>query len=258
MPEAAARSAGQSRESETAALIERADAAGRFVLLCDHATNRLPPRYGSLGLGVEDLGRHFAWDPGAAGIARRMAERLDAPLVLANVSRLVIDCNRSPDAPDSIVAVGEMTPIPGNADLTVPERSRRVAEAYDPFHAAVSDAIDRRAARPGSFALCAIHTFTPVMRGTRRPWHVGIIHEESNPLADAVLAALRADSGLVVGDNEPYSPADRVYHTLERHGLARGLPTVMIEVRNDLVATPEDERAWGDRLADILERVPVT
>lgn len=256
MPEAAAPSAAASRDAEKAALIERADAAGRFVLLCDHATNRLPARYGDLGLAAEDLGRHFAWDPGAAGIARRLSERLDAPLVLANVSRLVIDCNRSPDAPDSIVAVGETTPIPGNADLAAPERALRVAEAYDPFHAAVAEAIDRRAARPGPFALCAIHTFTPVMRGTRRPWHVGIIHEEPNPLADAVLAALRQDTSLIVGDNEPYSPADRVYHTLERHGLARGLPTVMIEVRNDLVATPEAERAWGDRLADILDRVP--
>lgn len=258
MPEAASRTAASSRDAEAAALIEGADAAGRYVLLCDHATNRLPPRHGTLGLGAEDLRRHFAWDPGAAGIARRTAERLDAPLVLANVSRLVIDCNRSPDAPDSIVEIGETTPIPGNAGLPDAERALRIAEAYDPFHAAVAAAIERRAARPGPFALCAIHTFTPVMRGTRRPWHVGIVHDEPNPLAEAVLAALREDANLVVGDNEPYAPADRVYHTLERHGLARGLPTVMIEVRNDLVATPEAERAWGDRLADILERVTAT
>lgn len=242
-----------SERSGAAATIERPDGAGRWLLVCDHASNRLPVRFGSLGLGPTDLTRHFAWDPGARGIARRMAERLDAALVLSTVSRLVIDCNRLPSDPDSIVAVGETTPVPGNAAIDAAERERRVAEAYTPYHEAIEAALGRRLTQPGPVVLCAVHTFTPVMRGVARPWHVGIVHHPDDALADRIIAILSRERGLVVGDNEPYAPADRVYHTLDRHGTARGLATVMIEVRNDLVTTDEEERRWGDRLAAALD-----
>ncbi|WP_261967901.1 N-formylglutamate amidohydrolase [Prosthecodimorpha staleyi] len=242
-----------SERGGAAAVIERPEGAGRWLLLCDHASNRLPARYGTLGLGAADLTRHFAWDPGARGIARRMAERLDAALVLSTVSRLVIDCNRLPSDPDSIVAIGETTPVPGNATVDAAERDRRVAEAYTPYHEAIETALARRPAQSGAVSLCAVHTFTPVMRGVARPWHVGIVHHPGDALADRVIAILKREPGLVVGDNEPYAPADRVYHTLDRHGTVRGLATIMIEVRNDLATTDEEERRWGDRLAAALD-----
>jgi predicted N-formylglutamate amidohydrolase len=236
-----------------AAVIERPDGAGSWVVLCDHADNRIPARLGSLGLAASDLLAHFAWDPGALDIARAVSARLDAPLVRSTVSRLVIDCNRDPAAPDSIVETGETTPVPGNRDLDPAERERRVAEVYRPFHDAADRVVASRLEGGTSPALVAIHTFTPVMRGVTRPWHVGVIFDDRDPvLGNRVVARLRADADLVVGVNEPYSPADRVFHTLERHGLARGLGTVMIEVRNDLVRDAAAAETWGHRLAAIL------
>ncbi|MEJ1160905.1 N-formylglutamate amidohydrolase [Prosthecomicrobium sp. N25] len=245
--------AGDAAGMEPAAVVERTEGSGAWVVLCDHADNRLPSRFGTLGLAPADLTAHFAWDPGALPVARALSAALDAPLVRSTVSRLVIDCNREPSAPDSIVEVGEATPIPGNRELTPAERARRVAEAYAPYHAAVEETIAARLAGGVEPALVAIHTFTPAMHGRPRPWHVGVIFDDRDAtLARAVAARLAADPDLHVGLNEPYSPADRVYHTLERHGLRRGLPTVMIELRNDLVGDEAAARAWGDRLAGVL------
>ncbi|MDQ6432452.1 N-formylglutamate amidohydrolase [Mesorhizobium sp. LHD-90] len=230
---------------------------GRIVLACDHASNFIPADYGTLGLEAAELERHIAWDPGALPVARRMAELLDAPMVASCISRLVIDCNRPVDAPDLIPETSETTKIPGNADLDAAERRRRIAVAHQPFHAAIDALLDRRERAGLESWLVSVHSFTPVYKGMPRPWEIGIIHDEDERLAAPFIERLRAVPGLTVGVNEPYSPADRVYYTLERHARARGLPCAMIEIRNDEVNDERKQRKWAKMLSGILSGLVV-
>jgi predicted N-formylglutamate amidohydrolase len=239
-------------EPGSVARIDNPGGASSALLVCEHASNHWPPAYGTLGLSEAERESHIAWDPGALGVARGLAQRLDAPLVHATVSRLVLDLNRDPSAPDSITPLSERTAVPGNAGLSEVERRRRAREVYEPFHAAVDDFLARREAP--TRAVVSIHSFTPIYRDVSRPWHVGLIHDVDERLAQAVAAALRQDPALVVGLNQPYSPADRVFHTLERHAVRRGLAPLMIEIRNDLIRTRDEQAAWAARLAPILER----
>lgn len=231
--------------------VENADGLGAFVLLCDHASNRFPAEYGFLGLSPEQREMHIAWDPGALGVSRRLSRMLDAPLVYSTVSRLVIDCNRSLDAPDLIASVSETTTIPGNASPSPAERSRRIANIHHPFHGAVDRLVEERLSAGRATALIGMHSFTPVYRGVSRPWEVAFIFDRNRRLSDLLIKGLKAD-GLNVGMNEPYSPTDRVHYTLSRHAEARGLDCAMIEIRNDLVRSDRAEAEWAERIAGIL------
>ncbi|RWL80753.1 MAG: N-formylglutamate amidohydrolase [Mesorhizobium sp.] len=226
-----------------------------FVFTCDHASNFLPAEFGTLGLPAEDLSRHIAWDPGALPVASRMAEALDATLVETRVSRLVIDCNRPLDAPDLVPPVSETTVIPGNAGLSEKQRAARIDLAWRPFHDAISQIVDRRLARGQETRLVSVHSFTPVYKGKSRPWHIGIIHDDDRRLAAPLISALQRFSGVTVGINEPYSPTDRVYFTLERHARPRGLACAMIEIRNDEIAGETGQRKWADLLTGIFSNV---
>jgi predicted N-formylglutamate amidohydrolase len=228
--------------------------AGRspFVILCDHASRHIPPEYGTLGLSAEERVSHIAWDPGALPVAERLAGALDAVLVESCISRLVADCNRPLDAPDLVPEIGERTAIPGNRGLAPEELDRRVAVTHAPYHASIEELIGERLAAGRETLLLALHSFTPVYKGIARPWQIGVIHDEDMRLAGPVLTALSAVEEIVVGDNEPYSPADRVYHTLERHARSRDLPCVMIEIRNDEIGDERGQRRWADLLAGIL------
>ncbi|UVK40623.1 N-formylglutamate amidohydrolase [Mesorhizobium sp. AR10] len=223
-----------------------------FVLTCDHASNFLPPEFATLGLPAEALSRHIAWDPGALPVARRMAEALDAALVETRISRLVIDCNRPLDAPDLVPPVSETTVIPGNAGLSEKQRAARIALSWQPFHDTIANIVDARLGRGQETRLVSVHSFTPVYKGKIRPWHIGIIHDEDRRLASPLIAALRRLAGVTVGVNEPYSPADRVYFTLERHARSRGLPCAMIEIRNDEISGETGQRKWADLLTGIF------
>lgn len=225
---------------------------GPFVLACDHASNRIPDGYGTFGLPAADLLRHIAWDPGALAVSEAMAATLGAPLVASTVSRLLVDCNRPLDAPDLIWEVSEDTRIPGNLGLSQTERRRRIDLAWRPFHDAIDRLIETRLAAGSAVGLVTVHSYTPVWKGVARPWHVGIIHDEDERLSAPLLAGLRAEAGLVVGDNEPYAPKDRVYYTLERHARSRGLPCAMIEIRNDLIADVAGQQEWAERLSRLL------
>jgi predicted N-formylglutamate amidohydrolase len=228
--------------------------AGRspLVLICDHASNFLPAQYGRLGLETVDLSRHIAWDPGALAVAARMAETLDAVLVQSCISRLVIDCNRPLDALDLICPVSETTAVPGNAALSRRERENRIKLSWRPFHDAIEEVVSERLAQNRETMLVSVHSFNPVYRGENRPWHIGILHDEDERLSRPLIAALQPFTGITVGDNEPYSPADRVYFTLERHGRSRGLPCVMIEIRNDEISGEAGQRKWAERLSRIF------
>ena len=223
------------------------------MLVCDHASNHLPARYGSLGLAADDLLEHFAWDPGALALSRCLSVLLDAPLAYGRVSRLALDVNRHPSDFDSIVETADGAPVPGNSGLSAGERALRIAEIYAPYHAALDDLLSKRARRGQPSALVAIHTYTPELRGVVRPWHCGVIFASNARLGEAIYNGLRDEDGLVVGVNQPYAPSDRVYHTMSRHGEANGNPAVMIEVRNDLVSDDEGQKAWALRLAPLLQ-----
>jgi predicted N-formylglutamate amidohydrolase len=251
-------SCGNSPSCDTAALfdspfaIHNGNGCGALVLVCEHASNRVPERYRRLGLSENDLQRHIAWDMGALEVAQACAERLDAPLVHATWSRLLLDLNRPLDADDSIVAHSEDTPIPGNHELATDERRLRQDAIYQPFHRALEQLIDARLAHGQATALLSVHSFTPRYHGFARPWHVGVLAERDRRLADDLLTAFRADPDLCVGDNQPYAPKQGVYHSMDRHGQQRGLACAMIELRNDLIAHATTQRAWADRLCAAL------
>jgi predicted N-formylglutamate amidohydrolase len=223
-----------------------------FVFICDHASNFVPAQYGTLGLPASDLVRHIAWDPGALAVATKMAEALDAPLVQSCISRLVIDCNRPLDADNLFWTVSEDTIIPGNQNLDAAEQGRRIALAYDPFHDAIDNLVRARLGAGQPVWLVSVHSFTPVYHGVERPWQVGIIHDADMRVAAPLIAALQRDPALTVGVNQPYSPADKVYFTLEKHARSRGLPCAMIEIRNDEIADESGQREWGERLAGVF------
>jgi predicted N-formylglutamate amidohydrolase len=226
-----------------------------FVIICEHATNHLPPEYGTLGLDETDMLRHIAWDPGALPVSLKMAELLDAALIEAGVSRLAIDCNRPLDAPDLIPPVSETTPIPGNEALTAQQRAERIALSWEPFHETVEELVAERLTAGRETWLVTVHSFTPVYRGVARPWQIGILHDDDERLSGPLIAALKRAGNLTVGDNQPYSPADRVYFTLERHARAHGLPCAMIEIRNDEISGEMEQRRWAERLAALLETI---
>ena len=232
----------------------QAHGAGPLVLLCEHASAYLPPHYAGLGLSAADQQRHIAWDLGALGLATALSAALDSPLVAATHSRLLIDLNREPQAPDSIVEVSEGTPIPGNQGLTAAERQLRRDALYRPFHHAIDELIDARLQLGLPTAVVSIHSFTPVYLGQVRRWHAGVLSHQDRRMAEVLLSGLRADPQACVGDNQPYAPNDGVYHTAGRHGETRGLPSVMLEVRQDLLADAAGIAAWSARLAPLLAR----
>lgn len=220
-----------------------ADRGAPVCLVCEHASDLIPASLGALGLADKDRHSHAVWDIGAEALARRMAEALDAPLVLAGVSRVVIDLNRPPERPDAMPVQAESIEIPGNADLSQVDRADRIAAIYEPFHQTVRDTLDGFAAPP---TLVTIHSFTPVWYGKTRETEIGLLHDQDPSLAQDMMAAAPRDIRIEL--NQPYSAADGVTHMLAMHGTARGLRNVMLEVRNDLLL----DDAGVARIADVL------
>jgi predicted N-formylglutamate amidohydrolase len=202
---------------------------GGALILCEHASHRIPHRYGDLGLAEADRQSHAAWDPGALALAKALSDALESPLIASRISRLVYDCNRPPEAASAMPAKSELIEVPGNVDLT-----------------------DARSAEGLPTALITIHSFTPVYYGTPRAVEIGILHDSDSRLADAMLAQAPALSQRRVERNEPYGPADGVTHSLRIHGLENGLANVMIEVRNDLLRTAQEEAQMADELLTLL------
>lgn len=233
--------------------ITNASAGGNPILVCDHASNRMPRSLGTLGLAPEDLQSHIAWDPGAAEVARRLSDLLDAPLVLSGYSRLVIDCNRPPDSPDSIPRRTGGVAVPGNRRLSPEERLCRIKAVFNPYHEAVRRVIDGRAGRPN--LLLSIHSFTAVLNGQRRPWSVGFSYGRDDRLALPFIRTMSSDTTILVGENQPYAVDDFTDYTIPVHGEARGLPHVLIEIRQDLIARQGGATEWARRLADVFSQI---
>lgn len=240
------------------ARVENPEGQGRFVLVCDHASAHIPTDFLNLGLAAEHLRAHIAWDSGALEVARVLCRELDSPLVYPTVSRLLIDCNRDPDRDDLIPLLSDGVEIPGNLGLSAAQRVERIRRVHAPFHALVDETLRAREEAGRQVALVGVHTFTPQLasRPSPRPWAVGVLFEREEALPRRVLAALRASGDFAVGENQPYRPADGVYATLARHAFARGLESVMIELRNDEVATPQAIKRWAHHLATALSPPP--
>lgn len=223
----------------------------RVLLVCDHAGRAIPRLLSQLGLADWVLDRHVAWDIGAARVAVALADHLDAPLVLASYSRLVIDPNRDLDDPTAFPAVSDGIAIPGNQGLGEVDRARRAVSCSAPYHQEITARLDAFARRGVTPAMVAVHTCTPVFNRVVRPWQVGVMWDEDPRIAVALIAALRRGE-VAVGDNEPYSGRDPDDYTLDHHAERRGLPYVGIEVRQDLVDTDAGAARWAAVLAGAL------
>ena len=212
----------------------------------------MPRKLGSLGVSAEDMDRHIALDIGAAGVTVKLAAALDACAILQTYSRLVIDCNRRPGIPESIVRLSEATRIPGNEKVTVEEAVAREREIFRPYHDRIRSELDARSQQGRPAILISMHSFTPRFHGKPRPWHAGVLYNRDSRLARELLKRLRAEPGLNVGDNEPYSVGDTTDFTIPVHGEQRGLAHAGIEVRQDLVAAEPGQGEWAERLARAL------
>jgi predicted N-formylglutamate amidohydrolase len=219
------------------------------VITVDHASARIPRRLQALGLPAAELARHIAWDIGALAVARHVAARLDAALIAQNYSRLVIDCNRDPAVDSSIPLLCEHTRIPGNEGLSPAQVQARRSEIFDPYHQHIRALLDERRAAGRPTMLVAQHSMTDCYMGQHRPMHAAVLYQRDSRLALGILEQLRRESSLRVADNEPYRLSDDTDYTIPRHGEARGLLHVEIEIRQDLISQPSGQVEWGERIA---------
>ena len=229
------------------ALNERS--ASRVLIVCDHASCRIPAALGNLGLSAVERTEHIGWDIGAGAVARRLSALLGAPAVLADYSRLVIDCNRPAGAPDRIPPESDTVPVPGNTGLDQAAVDARIAAIFAPYHDTIAAALDRMAAAGEVPVLVAVHSFTPQLAdGDPRPWEIGVCWDKDRRMADPMIEHLRAD-GLIVGANEPYDFGVLTDYTVPVHAEDRGLPSLLIEIRNNEIRTAEAVETWAVRLA---------
>lgn len=224
-----------------------------LLLVCDHASNAVPPWVAPLGLPPEDMARHIAWDVGARGLTMGLAEALGAEAVLSTFSRLVIDPNRGEHDPTLVMKLYDGSIVHGNRHVDATETRRRIERLHRPYHQAIDKALDAMIARGEAPALVSLHSFTPQLRGRPpRPWHVGLLWDQDDRLVVPLMKRLADQPDFVVGDNEPYS-GQLAGDCMWQHGTRRDIPHVLIEVRNDLIETPEDQRIWTDRLAPAID-----
>ena len=241
----------QSDESSPV-LEHNAAGASPYLLTCDHYGRLIPRALSDLGVSESERQRHIGWDIGIGAVSTQLADALDAHMIAQRYSRLVIDCNRPLHVPSSIPLISEATHIPGNAGLTAEARLERRQAIFDPYHQRIAGIIEARIARGQPTILLAMHSFTPVYAGITRPWHIGTLYEHDTRLPFLLLKALRAETGLVVGDNEPYAVREGSDYTIPVHGAARGLIHTGIEIRQDLITEEAGQREWADRLARIF------
>ena len=220
--------------------------ASPFVLVCEHASNHVPPQLNRLGLSDADLQRHIAYDLGAAGVARLLSLLLDAPLLLQRFSRLIYDCNRSPESTGAIPVMSEVFQIPGNVNLSADEKSARILQVCRPFHHALERHLDGRAAAGKVTALVSIHSFTRLYNGKRRAVDLGLLFDREATLAHALVKVFPDVNTQL---NEPYAPKDGVMHLMNLHGAVRGLQHLMVEICNDLIETERNQQQWAQRLS---------
>ena len=239
-------------DEPSAVRMHHENGASDFVLTADHAGKAIPRRLGDLGVAAADLERHIAWDIGIAGVTEGLSATLDAPAVSQTWSRLVIDCNRDPSWPSAIPVISEFTGIPGNRGLTEADRDARVTGIFRPYHDRIAALLDARAAAGRRTILVAMHSFTPVFKGESRAMEVGVLYYRRTKLAEIMLDLLRAEGDLTVGENAPYALTADSDYSIPFHAERRGLEHVEIEIRQDLIVSPEGQAVWANRFARLL------
>ncbi len=230
---------------------------GGALVVCDHASNAVPPGYGALGLPREALERHIAYDIGAADLTRALARRLGVPAVLSTYSRLLIDPNRGADDPTLVMRYSDGAVVPGNARADADEIARRRELYWAPYRQTIEAMVEAMAATGEPPALVSIHSFTPIWRGAARRWKIGVLWDRDHRIPKPLIEALIAERDLHdddVGDNEPYDGA-LAGDTIDALATSRGLANALIEVRQDLIAEREGALAWAERLARLLEPI---
>lgn len=224
-----------------------------FVLVCDHASCQVPRGLDNLGIKVNELRSHIGWDPGAAQVAQGLAEKLDAPLIMSGYSRLVVDCNRPLQSPESIPAVVAGITIPGNQQLTSAERLLRVETLFNPYHQTIASLLIKRQHR--STLLLSIHSFTPQLNGKRRPWQIGVAYFRDRWLAQSLYEHFQKPGDLIVGFNQPYAIEAEFDCTIPWQGESRGLPSAMIEIRQDGITNEALAESWIARIATACDEI---
>jgi len=227
-----------------------------LLLICDHASNRIPKSLDNMGLSEKELGYHIAIDIGAAGVTKYMSDKLQAPAVLCNYSRLVMDCNRQPGDPTSIPAISDGISVPANQNLTESQQVQRSEAVFWPYHHAVTEVgahLWRKGTPP---ALFSIHSFTPELMSSEedRPWEAAILWKQDPRIAKPLMAILERETGMKIGNNVPYSGWEDAY-TIDLHGAAPGLPYCAIELRQDLIGNEAGEMKWGELLSNALTEI---
>jgi predicted N-formylglutamate amidohydrolase len=231
------------------------DRSGGMLIVADHAMRHLPQEYGRLGLQEQEFERHIAYDIGVEGVVRHLAVMTGAPAVMARFSRLLIDPNRGEDDPTLIRQIYDGAVIPGNYPLSGAEREHRIERYFKPFRNQVLESAALcDEASDGACLIISVHSFTPVMAGRARPWHVGLLWDRDNRVAHGLLPLLARDLALIVGDNEPYDGALKG-DTMHESGTQAGRAHVLIEIRQDLIADAAGQLAWAERLAPMLINV---
>jgi len=221
------------------------------LLICDHARNTMPKEYGTLGMEPKQLERHIGYDIGARAVTLGLAERLGAPAVLSTFSRLLIDPNRGEDDPTLVMRLSDGAVVPGNARIDRDEKQERIARFHKPYHDEIDRVLDRMLAAGPPPVIVSIHSFTPIWRGVPRPWHATVLWDCDPRAVGPMMDGLRRQTDLVVADNEPYDGALK-NDTMYRHATVRGLAQVLLEIRQDLIATDGGAQEWVGRLAPIL------
>jgi predicted N-formylglutamate amidohydrolase len=229
--------------------ILRPDGKGRFVIFCDHASNRIPAELDNLGLPASELARHIAWDIGAAGVTAELSETLDSPAILCGTSRLVIDCNRQLNARDLIPEVSDGTEIPGNRNLSQGAKRLRIQQWFDPYHEAIESVIE---ARTHASIAISIHSMTPSLAGAARPWQIALSSHKDRSLVEPMLEALRRPGDITVGDNQPYDLDPAVDYSTPFHAMRRNMPHLQVEFRQDEIANVAGQVTWARRFAKAL------
>lgn len=235
-------------------IIVNPDGKSNYVFTCDHASNRLPECIGSLGLSAQEMCSHIAWDPGALDLAVELSHLLGATLIHSNYSRLLVDLNRPIHSEGHIALSSAGIAIPGNRGLTENHRHQRDEQLFIPYHNAIRSVLDSREKLKNA-KLVAIHSFTPDYPGEVRPWHFGITHRNDGGLGSRVVEALRKLSTFTIGDNEPYRIDDFDDMTIPVHGEKRGLPNVLIEIRQDILSEPRTRSDIAKLLETVLKQV---
>jgi predicted N-formylglutamate amidohydrolase len=221
----------------------------QFVFLCDHATNFVPAELQDLGLPASQLARHIAWDIGAAGVTANLSETFDAPAIFSFVSRLVVDCNRHPDAFDLIPEVSDKTVIPGNRHLSQTDRKERLDRWFLPYHHAVESVLSERERRGQESIVISIHSMTESLAGVARPWKIAFSTCQERRLAEVVMAALREFGEFLVGDNQPYDLDPAIDYSIPFHAMRRNLRYLQVEFRQLEIADSEGQQLWAQRFA---------